>query len=50
MTGIAMRVKKWWFLSSIRRLLLTDARKIDEYNRAVDAYNEAVDRENRNIA
>lgn len=33
------RIADWWFLSSLRRALLRDPVKIDEYNAAVDRYN-----------
>lgn len=33
------RIADWWFLSALRRALLRDPVKIDEYNAAVDRYN-----------
>ena len=38
-------VRDWWYLSTIRRMLLRDPAKIDAYNAAVDAYNRAIDME-----
>jgi hypothetical protein len=40
MTRIGRAARAWWNLSAIRRALLRDEAKIDQYNADVDRYNE----------